>query len=1151
MADVVARFENPETRDVHDLFNKLKQVTTVADYEDKFEELRAMVLSKNRGFTEEYFISSFMSGLKDHIKNSVRMFRPQTLVDTIFLAKQEETKSGKNTGTFQKSYNVANTTGNTTLTKADNKPSFSAPINYSSKALAKPLNRPKSTLSTKEILERREKGQCFHCDDPYHPGQPCKARLYVLMGEQQEEQEAQGVAEVVEEMEQLLVHSETPGEISINALSGSKSISTIRLQGVIKGKRVSVLIDSGSTHSFIDTRMVKQLGLVAEVVPPLIVSVADGSRIIVDAVCKDLQCKIQGHSFNQDLRLFPLGGSDVILGVDWLKLFNPITFDYQSLRITLIKDGIPITLQGDNNEGSLQAISGKKLSKMLKASQGVTQGFICMINATTVPEKPTIPTELMTVLQKYKSVFTEPQGLPPVRKHDHKIPLLQGSQPVNQRCYRVPYVQKTEIERQVKEMLNSGIIQESSSPFASPIILVKKKDGTWRMCVDYRRLNEITIKNKYPIPVIDELLDELRGASWFTKLDLRSGYHQIRVAPEDIHKTAFKTHQGLYEFKVMPFGLTNAPASFQSLMNHVFQDKLRKHVLVFFDDILVYSRTLEEHVLHVSSVLELMQQHQLFAKESKCLFGQQQLEYLGHIISKEGVSTDPSKVSAMLEWPLPKSIKQLRGFLGLTGYYRRFIKGYGVVSRPLNNLLKKGGFSWTDEATKSFEQLKQCMSTAPVLALPDYNIPFTIETDASAMGIGAVLMQKGRPLAFLSKGLAGKHQHFSTYEKELLAIVLATKKWYTYLQGNHFIIKTDHQSLKYLLEQKLSTLLQQKWLAKLMGLDYEIVYKKGVENKVADALSRVQGNDSQGELAAVVTTQPGWLEEVKDSYTDDKKTQEIIEGIISKEPAYASFTYSKGILRVGSRIYVGDKGQSRKNIMWELHDGTIGGHSGQEATLKRICQFFYWPTMKEEVSNYVKTCDICQRIKTSNQLPGGLLQPLPVPSQIWTDISMDFIEGLPKSGDKDCIMVVIDRFTKVGHFTALSHPYTATTVAQLFLDTVFKLHGMPQTIVSDRDKLFTSQFWKELFKAVGTKLHMSTSYHPQSDGQTERLNRCLEHYLRAMVSQRPNRWAKWLALAEWWYNCTYNSAIKMSPYEALYGVKPRQMGLSTVSKSSI
>lgn len=918
---------------------------------------------------------------------------------------------------------------------------------------------------------------------------------------------------------------------------------------------MSILIDTGSTHSFIDKSLVNSVGLVAEVIPPLIVTVADGSRVLVDTACKGCSYKVQGHEFDTDLRLFSLGGSDIVLGVDWLKQHNPVTFDFQKFHMTISKGGKNITLKGETQEGSLKTVSCKKLKKLLTHGKNISQGFLCMIQAqqgeTKANSQSMAPKELQPLLESYQDIFREPKGLPPYRLQDHKIPLIAGSQPVNQRGYKVPYIQKTEIENQVKEMLQSGIIQASTSPFASPVILVKKKDGSWRMCVDYRKLNDITVKNKYPIPIIDELLDELRGASWFTKLDLRAGYHQIRVAEEDIYKTAFRTHQGLYEFKVMPFGLTNAPASFQALMNEIFQGQIRKSVLVFFDDILVYSSGLQEHLQHLEMVFQKMRDHQLYIKASKCSFGQTQLEYLGHIISREGVATDPEKVAAMTNWPTPTTVKQLRGFLGLTGYYRRFVKGYGQISRPLTNLLKKGSFDWTQEAQGAFDHLKTAMTTTPVLALPDYSQPFVIETDASGNGIGVVLMQMGRPIAYLSKGLATKHQALSTYEKELLAIVMATQKWHSYLQGHHFVIRTDHQSLKYLLEQRLNTLLQQKWLAKLMGLDYEISYKKGKENLVADALSRVNPLPEEGELKEILTVQQGWLVEVLDSYTNDPEVQSILEGIAVKDPTYKLYQYAKGLIKVEGRMYIGSGGDLRTRIIWEFHDSSMGGHSGQEVTYKKISQFFFWPNLRKHVNEYVQNCDMCQRIKSGTQFPGGLLQPLPIPTSIWEEISLDFIEGLPKSSDMDCILVVVDRLTKVGHFIPLKHPYTATTVAQVFLDNVYKLHGMPKVIVSDRDRLFTSTFWKELFAAVGTKLNLSTSYHPQSDGQTERLNRCVEQYLRAMVSSRPKQWCKWLPLAEWWYNTSYNSAIKMSPYEALYGEKPRQLCMPADCRTSV
>jgi len=372
-------------------------------------------------------------------------------------------------------------------------------------------------------------------------------------------------------------------------------------------------------------------------------------------------------------------------------------------------------------------------------------------------------------------------------------------------------------------MLQAGLVVPSSSPFASPVLLIQKKDGSWRFCVDYRRLNELTIKNRFLMPIMEEILEELAGSKYFTKLDMRSGYHQVRMKPEDEHKTAFKTHQGHYQFRVMTFGLTNAPATFQCLMNEVLHPFLRKFVMVFLDAILVYSPSLDTHVAHLRQVLDKLKEHQLYIKMTKCSFAQLQLEYLGHIISGAGVAIDPTKTAAMVHWPVPQSVTDLRGFLGLTGYYRRFVKHYGLIAKPLTRLLRKKQFCWSDEAQQAFDTLKQAMVTTPVLALPNFQEPFEVETDGSDIGIGAILMQHGQPVAFLSKALGESHKHLSIYEKEFLALIMAVEKWRQYLQRGEFVIKTDHKSLSYLTEQNLHSEMQRKAMTRLMGLQFKVV----------------------------------------------------------------------------------------------------------------------------------------------------------------------------------------------------------------------------------------------------------------------------------------------------------------------------------------
>ncbi|GJS42410.1 ty3-gypsy retrotransposon protein [Tanacetum coccineum] len=425
--------------------------------------------------------------------------------------------------------------------------------------------------------------------------------------------------------------------------------------------------------------------------------------------------------------------------------------------------------------------------------------------------------EIEQPLIRYDSLFQVPTCLPPNHAIDHRIHLLPNTKPVNVRPYRYPHYQKGEMEKLVTEMLGQGIIRFSHSPFLSPVLLVKKKDGSYRFCVDYRALNAMMVKDKFLFPTADEMFDGLGGASIFTKLDLRAGYHQIRVHERDVYKTAFCTHDGHYEFLVMPFGLTNAPSTFQVTMNRLFFPYLRKFVIVFFDDIL----------------------------RSKCVFGAGELEYLRHVISARGVNMDPKKLLAVRDWPEPKNQRHVRGFLGLAGYYRHFIRGYASLTAPLSDLLKHEGFKWGKEESKAFQIFKERLSNAPLLSLPNFEQVFMIEADVSEDGIRAVLMQENRSISYFSLKLGQRMRVAATYQKELFAIVEAIYKWRRSLLGRRFTIRTDHKSIKELMQQVIQMPLQQKYVRKLMGFDFSIEYKPRATNKAVDALSRMFKEDQQ------------------------------------------------------------------------------------------------------------------------------------------------------------------------------------------------------------------------------------------------------------------------------------------------------------------
>ena len=656
--------------------SKLTQTATVAEFQLAFEDL----MNKVTGISEPLLISFFITGLKSDIRRELLFSRPSTLMEAFALARAyetrcEEIKQSARPWHKWSSSNAANTSTVSSTRQHVVTAVPTGPFQTTTPAPASPPTTighkqtppiaptpalPIRRLTPTELREKREKGLCYNCDQKYYANHRYRSKFLLLLGTDDIDEDIDEDGVATEPTEDLVT-----GDISsLNALAGQGNPRSLRLVGEFGSHRFHVLIDSGSTHNFIKPALVERLGLPIQPTPKFRVYIGNGDYLICQHTCPQVALTLQGNVFPLDLFILPIEGPDVVLGIQWLQQLGRVAHDYAALSMEFCWEGRPIILHGDLHQSSslitfnqFQALIHSSNVHSMFALQPLaieelkTASLVTKENTLIFPN--TLPVAISTTLQKFRDLFLPPTGLPPHRTIDHKIHLIPNSKPVNVRPYRYPHFQKNEMEKLIREMLDQGIIRPSQSPFSSPMLLVKKKDGTYRFCVDYRALNAVTIKDKFPIPTIDELLDELGGATIFSKLDLRAGYHQIRVHNRDVYKTAFRTHEGHYEFLVMPFGLSNAPSTLQATMNQLFAAFLHKFVIVFFDDILVYSTTISEHVTHLEQVLTCLHKGSFYVKLSKCHFCQETIEYLGHIVSAGGVRADPQKLAAMMKWPIP------------------------------------------------------------------------------------------------------------------------------------------------------------------------------------------------------------------------------------------------------------------------------------------------------------------------------------------------------------------------------------------------------------------------------------------------------------------------------------------------------------------
>ncbi|GJU56772.1 reverse transcriptase domain-containing protein [Tanacetum coccineum] len=644
-------------------------------------------------------------------------------------------------------------------------------------------------------------------------------------------------------------------------------------------------------------------------------------------------------------------------------------------------------------------------------------------------------------------------GLPSFREVEFRIDLVPEAMPIAKSPYRLAPMEMQELSNQLKELQEKRFIQPSSSPWGAPVLFVKKKNGSFRMCIDYRELNKLTVKNRYPLPRIDDLFDQLQGSRYFSKIDLRSGYHQLRVREEDIPKTAFRTR---------PY--------------------LDKFVMVFIDDILIYSKSKKEH----------------------------EVRFLGHVVNSEGLHMDPSKIEAVKNWKPPKTPTKIRSFLGLAGYYRRFIANFSKIAKPLTLLTQKDKkYEWGDEQENAFQTLKDMLCDAPILALLEGTYDFVVYCDASNQGFGCVLMQRNKVIAYASRQLKIHEKNYTIHDLELGAVVFALKTWRHYLYGTRSVIYTDHKSLQHIFNQKELNMRQRRWIELFSDYDCEIRYHPGKANVVADALSRkerLKPRRARAMSMAIHSSIKARILEAQSKASKGVNTPaEMLKGLDKQFERKED-----GGLYLAERIWVPIYGNLRTLIMNEAHATRYSIHPGADKMYYDLRGLYWWPGIKKEIAMYVSKCLTCSKVKAEHQKPSGLLQQPEIPEWKWENITMDFINKLPRtSSGHDAIWVIVDRLTKSAHFLAVREDYKTEKLARLYINEIVARHGVPVSIISDRDSYFTSRLWQSLQKAIGAQLNMSTAYHPQTDGQ------------------------------KFSYNNSYHSSVKCAPFEALYGRKCR------------
>lgn len=1006
----------------------------------------------------------------------------------------------------------------------------------------------------------------------------------------------------------------------------------------VKAHELEALVDPGSQLNLISAMKAKELGLSVEPLSELLAKAANGTRItvygttVVDLDVRDTRGRVQTH--HQAFIVVDMEQYPVYLGMPWIEAYNPkLNFATKQMR----HRGTP-----DSSRGQYRKVASETAEEFDRTVRSPLVDVYAVI-----VHNPAHLGAVLGNLGQWPGRYAEfadvgstdsAAELPDHGHHDLSIDLEPGAAPPHQPLYNLSVTELDLLRKYIEEYLARGWIRRSKSPAGAPILFAKKKDGSMRLCVDYRGLNKITVKNRGPLPLIQESLERLSQAKWFTKLDLKEAYHRVRIKEGDEWKTAFRTRYGHFEYTVMPFGLTNAPATFQSHINYVLAGLVDVTCIVYLDDILIFSDTEEDHEKHVKEVLQRLREAKLFCNPKKCEWHTRATEYLGYLITPEGVSIDPDRIRTIREWPMPRTVRDIRVFIGFMNYYRRFIEGFSRKALPLTKLTQKapnaarGGPAMRREESqsldigiegrKAWQELRDSFMTVPILAHFERGRKTRAEVDASGGAIAGILSQlvprddgvvQWRPIDFYSRKLIAAEYNYDTHDQELLAIVKSLTHWRHYLEGQSFEVLTDHHNLKWFMDTKALNNRQVRSYLALSKFDFAISHRSGVTNPadgpsrrpdyIAEAqaparkrneafvepmremLGRIvpEGGDTSSIFVNAVTRAASSQREgmklkratfkfnreeaARDETESQSRARRKETGDVLEDEANPEDLPTQSDIENGTSGSSGtdddDLGQSaskadnhgqsvpirldaeeeQAKAMHECHDAPLAGHFGVARTLAKLRRKYIWKGMAEAVKQYVHDCLPCNKAVPRRHKPYGLLQPLPIPKGPWREVTMDFITELPPSRMNgmvyDAILVIVDRFTKMAHYIPARGDWDGVDLAQAWIREVVRLHGTPAIVLSDRGPIMNAKHWDTFNHYLNSRRVLTSSFHPQTDGQTERQNQTLEQYLRCYCSLEQDDWALWISLAEFAYNDSVHSTTKQTPFIACYGFTPQ------------